>query len=142
MMSLNIEAFEFIGHNCRWCFAIAKNGDRWLGVAIEGWELTMVMEARASEGLTIKSLWMHIFPHVSDGSQLGMKDKKIAILLTGALAQEDEQGFGGIDEWLVPEDMRGDPDKFRCKQCGTVGCEDRDRPNCCGVDEYFEEEGY
>jgi hypothetical protein len=58
----------------------------------------------------------------------------------GALAQDPDQGFGGVDTWLVPKKLRGDPEKFRCKKCSKVGCDGHDCEDI-GYDEDFENEG-
>ena len=108
-MNLKIEGYELIGRNDQWDFAVARIGDRYLGVALESRYTREVRAAFASEGLQIEPTYMHVFAEVSEGVDLGMQDKQAAILLTGALAQDPEQGFGGIDEWLVPDDLRGEP---------------------------------
>ena len=121
-MNLKIESFEFVGRNEHWQFAVAKVGDRWLGVALEGKFTRQARDAFQAQGLPVPDDYMHVFAKVSDGFELGMKDKNRAMLLVGAIAQDPEQGFGGVDEWLVPEELRGDPEKFRCLKCGEVGC--------------------
>lgn len=140
-MNLKLECFEFIGRNDSWQFAVAKAGDRWLGVALEGQATRAARAAFASEGLPHTQGYMHVFAEVSQGYGLGMTDKCQAMLLVGALAQDPEQSFGGIDEWLVPEDMRGRPEMFVCERCGAVLCLGRECEDEDGADNYQNDEG-
>ncbi len=140
-MNLKIEAILSVGSNDRWQFAVAKVGDRWLGVAMECQFSRAVKVAFAAEGLAVRSGYMHVFGEVSEEFELGMKDQTKAILLVGALARDAEQGFGGIDDWLVPEELRGDPDDFRCNNCWAVGCDGRDCEEVCGPEVFLEDEG-
>ena len=140
-MNLKIERVDLIGRNDEWQFAVAKVGDRWLGVALESQSARAARLAFASEGLPVDNSYMHLFGEVSDDFELGMKDKRAAMLLVGALAQDVEQGFGGIDEWLVTADLRGDPDQFRCKKCGKVGCDGRECEDDFGCTELSDVEG-
>ena len=135
-MDLKIEEFEFIGRNDYWQFAVGRCGDRWLGLALEGMAIQAAREAFRSEGLECQDPYMHIFSEVSDGTNLGMLDKRKAILLVGALAQDSEHDFGGIYAWLVPEELRGKPEDFRCATCGDVGCDGR---RCCEEDYHDDE---
>lgn len=140
-MNLKIEALDLIGRNAEWQFGVARIGDRWLGVALESEPTRLARAAFASEGLPFDKGYMHVFAEVSEGIELGMQEKTIAMLLVGALAQDPEHGFGGIDEWLVPEVLRGDPEKFRCEKCGDVGCGGRDCTETYDADGLLEEEG-
>lgn len=65
---------------------------------------------------------LFFFAGISKDHQLGVKDQREAILKTGAIAQDPDQGYGGIDLWFVPEDLRGKPDDYRCETCGEVCC--------------------
>lgn len=59
-----------------------------------------------------------------DGSH-GMADQRKAILMTGALANDPANGYGGIDEWFIDEEFRGKPEDMRCEVCDEIcmGCE-------------------
>ena len=122
-MQLKIDEIEVIARNLEFRFCIGKFGDRWLGVAIGAPIIRLERAVFGLPGPAIEDSYMHVFPEVSEGGKLGMTDKNRAMLLVGALAQDPEQGFGDITGWLVPEDLRGDPDAFRCKKCGEVGCD-------------------
>ena len=63
-----------------------------------------------------------IFPAICEGHMMGTKDRDRAIKLTGAIAQSFEHGYGGVDRWFVPEELRGKPEDFRCQHCEMVGC--------------------
>jgi len=108
--SIHFSATRRIGYNDLYTFHIGLVEDRWLGFALSR--------------ETPRSLFF--FPEVSDDLQMGMKDQNKAVLLTGALAQDVESGYGGITTWEVPEELRGDPEKYRCATCGAVGCNGRD----------------
>jgi hypothetical protein len=110
-------------------------------VALESKFSREAKAAFASEGLLVSDGYMHVFAEVSEGVELGMQDKTMAILLTGALAEDPEHGFGGIDEWLVPEDLRGEPKDFRCDRCGDVGCAGRDCEYILSAEDVLDEEG-
>ena len=43
-------------------------------------------------------------------------------LLTGAVAQDPESSYGGVERWFVPPALRGNPEELRCQYCGGVGC--------------------
>jgi len=93
-----------IGENeIGYSFLVARIGDRWIGFADS-------------------SVGMFLLPGVREGQYIGVKDKKEAILLSGAIAQSIEHGYGGVDEWFVPEDLRGKPEDYRCKTCSEIGC--------------------
>ena len=49
-------------------------------------------------------------------------DRATTIKFTGAFPQDPEQGYGGVARWFVPEELRGNPDEFRCPDCQLVGC--------------------
>lgn len=140
-MNMQCEGFEVIGRNDLWQFGIGKLGDRWVGVAGQSEIASAAKSAFASEGLAVEPEYLHILSEVSEESELGMRDKRAAILLIGALAQDPESGFGGIDKWFVPEELRGDPEKFRCERCATVGCSGKDCSDCDQLDDDFDEEG-
>lgn len=140
-MDLKIEDLEVIARNDKWEFAVGRNGDRWLGVAMEGQFSREVKSAFASQGLSVHPVYTHIFSEVSEGCELGMQDKTVAMLLVGAMAQCNSYGFGGIKEWLVQEELRGKPEDFTCEKCGDVGCDGTACCDDCGPDFYSEDEG-
>jgi len=133
---LEIHDILLIGENdYGWEFAVGRIGERWLGFARDGAFSQHVRQAFASEGLAVEPGYMHLFPEVAEGVEIGLPDKERAILLTGALAQDPEQPFGGIDRWHVPEEQRGKPDDFRCPNCDRVGCDQKE----CQEDDYGED---
>jgi hypothetical protein len=140
-MNLKIEGYELIGRNDHWSFAVARVGDRYLGVGME----QIPLRAKSPDGRVNiyleRPYYMHVFAEVSEGVELGMQDKTMAILLTGALAEDPEHGFGGVDEWFVPEDLRGEPKDFRCDRCGDVGCAGLDCEDIGSAEDVLEEEG-
>jgi hypothetical protein len=72
--------------------------------------------ARTGGGLFLMS-------EIATGHQLGIVDRDEAIRRVGALAQDPENAYGGIDLWFVAEDLRGDPEAYRCAECGRVCCD-------------------
>lgn len=111
-----------------WRFCVGRSGGRWLGFAAPGRSPAEL--AFASEGLEVSPQMLMVMPEVSEGYQLGVEDRDRAIRLTGAVAQEDDGCYGGVERWFVPEDLRGRPDDFRCKKCDHVGCDGTE----CGDD--------
>jgi hypothetical protein len=67
-----------------------------------------------------------IFFEVADGYDLGLLDRDRAIRMTGAVAQDVEASYGGVDRWFVAEALRGKPEDFRCAHCERVGCNGRE----------------
>jgi hypothetical protein len=101
-----IEEQVIIGDNRHgYAFAVGRVGDRWLGYAIT-------------------RLGLFLFPGVSEGVDLGMEDRDEAIRRVGAIAQDLNSGYGGVETWHVPEELRGDPGRYRCDVCGEICCED------------------
>lgn len=96
-------------------FVVARvtgtTGDRWVGGAV----------GVGRDGVAM----FFVFPEVSDGILLGMADRDEAIRLTGALAQDPEGGWGGIERWFVDGDLRGHPENYQCGRCDRVGCDGR-----------------
>jgi len=120
---MNITDLTVIGENdAGWRFAVGRIGDRWVGVGLESASVVAARNAFADEGLPVDPGYMHIFPEVCDGFIMGVEDRHRAILMTGAIAQDFEHAFGGVDRWHVPPELRGNPDDFRCDDCGNVGC--------------------
>ena len=76
----------------------------------------------ASSPLAGGGTFLEFFAEVSDGPVLGVEDRRRAVILTGAVARDPERGYGGVDRWEVPPALRGDPEDFRCEDCGAVGC--------------------
>lgn len=81
-------------------------GDRWVGYSV----------SRLDDG----RLFACFFPQVSEGHVMGLRDRATAIRLTGAVALDSEEGFGGVDRWFVGPELRGDPADFRCPDCGEI----------------------
>ena len=113
MSNLDLTDITKIGENdYGYEFAIGHIGGRWVGFAL----------GRINE--TEKSCFFLL--SISEGEEMGVKDKTLAILLTGAIAQSYEHGYGGIDRWFVGEELRGDPEAFRCVNCDGVGCDGKE----------------
>ena len=89
-------------------FYVGRIADRWIGFATE-------LNPQQRSGL-------FVFAEVSEGVLLGVCDRDRAILVTSAVAQSVEHGYGGVDEWKVAEPLRGKPEDFRCKQCDELFC--------------------
>lgn len=102
-----------VGENDHWKFGVGRLEERWIGFAVGDCE----------DG----TKFMHIFPEISAGPELGVGSREDAIRMVSALACDPEQSFGGIDEWFIDESLRASPDDFRCENCGTCGC-----PGDCG----------
>lgn len=103
MSEIEITNQLLVGANASYSFRVGQVGKRWVGFAFGG-------------GM------IFFFPAISEGHQLGILDKDKATRLTGAIAEDENSGYGGIDRWSVPEELRGKPDDFRCKVCDEVGC--------------------
>src|SRR5262245_31906220 len=88
-------------------FAVANIGKRWVGFAYGALENGDRM--------------LFMFPSISEESYLGLEDRELVIKLTGAIAQDYEHGYGGIERWFIPEELRGKPDDFRCEHCERIG---------------------
>lgn len=111
--SLTFEDLVTVGCNDHgYTFFVGRLKDRWVGFA-----LGTVQRPQGETGA------MFIFPEVAEQFVLGLPDRDAAIRMTGAIAQDPESGYGGISKWLQPKELRGDPAKFRCPQCGRVGCQ-------------------
>lgn len=110
MNELNLSDVTKIGENNHgYEFMVGLLGGRWVGFAIG-----------SENGVRIGLFFL---PNIQEDFQLGVKDKTLAILLTGAIAQSAEYSYGGVARWFVGEDLRGDPEAFRCANCGSVGCD-------------------
>lgn len=110
MLSIELSDVVKIGENdYGYEFAVGRIEKCWVGFAI------------GNLGGGEKA--MFFFPGIQENYQVGVKDKTLAILLTGAIAKDLEQGYGGISTWFVGEELRGDPDAFRYINCDIVGCD-------------------
>lgn len=89
-------------------FGVGLLGRRWVGFAL----------ARRD---TSEPFLMFFSEVSTEDYQLGLEDRDEAIRLTAALAV-DPENYGGVDRWLIDEELRGDPEAYRCPQCGRVGC--------------------
>jgi len=114
---LSIDEMVQVGCNGDWLFGVGRASGRWIGFAL-GVDLIT--------GPTGATRFMHVFSEVSERYQLGLVDRDQAIRLVGALAEDEEGGFGRVAEWFVPPELRGDPETFRCRSCGCVGCDGTD----------------
>ena len=85
-------------------FCVGRVGSRWMGYALGGGG-------------------MFFMPGVSEGCVMGLTDRDEAIRRVGAIAQDPEESFGGVQAWSVPPALRGKPEDYRCKECGRVCCE-------------------
>lgn len=111
MDSLRIDDIAVIAENdLGYRFGVGRVGDRWIGFATE------------SEGIDVDPGMLFIIPEICDGFEMGILDRDRCVLLTGAIAQDPEYGFGGVERWHVPEHLRGKPEDFRCANCDRVGC--------------------
>jgi hypothetical protein len=119
-----------IGENPHYKFAIGKAHGRWLGFALG--KPSRSEAAFVSEGLPVQARTMFVFPEVAEGFMLGLTERERAILLTGAIAQDFESAYGGVERWFVPPDLRGDPDKLRCPRCDRIGCDGVECEECEG----------
>lgn len=117
MSAIKLENVAVIGSNRRgYEFCVGLCMGNWLGFA------------RASDPAQRQMLF--ILHEVSEGLKLGVSDRDLAIRATGAAVQVPEQGFGGIDEWLVPEALRGKPIDFACRECGKLSVGDCPCEHC------------
>lgn len=105
---MRIDQTLLIGENEHYQFFVGRMGDRWIGFAVgdlEGGDRLMC-----------------VFPEIADRYQLGLVDRDEAIRRTGAIACDVESSYGGVTTWHVDEDLRGDPDSYRCATCGRICC--------------------
>jgi len=106
---MEIEEAFLIGENDHgYKFAVGKIGERWFGFA----------EGALENG----DKMIFFFPGIGENYQLGLLDRNLVIKITGAIAESDEHGYGGIARWFVPEELRGKPEDFTCEHCDSVGC--------------------
>jgi hypothetical protein len=84
-------------------FGVYQDGVRWFACAV----------GKDKDGENL----MFVLPNA------GGEDKDREIRLAGAIAQDPEHGYGGVDRWFVSEELRGDPEDFRCKECQSTGCD-------------------
>ena len=122
MADLTFSDIFVIAENDHYRFVIARCGDRWFGGAMESLAAQEAREAFASECLPVQPPMMFIFAQVSEGFEFGVQDRNRAIMLVGAIAQDEESSYGEVDRWFVPEGQRGKPEAFRCERCGEIGC--------------------
>ncbi len=104
-----------------WRFGVGRIGERWVGFGTESAAREQSRAAFDSEGLPVDPGYLHLFTEVGTATEMGVADRDEAIRLTGAAAQDPEACFGGIDRWFVAEDLRGDPEKYRCPDCDGIG---------------------
>ncbi len=121
--ALQFDEVWLIGENrYRYRFAVGRLGPRWLGFAIGELEDSNRM--------------LFIFPEVGNGAELGLANRNEAIRLTSAVACDAAQGYGGVDRWMIPPRLRGDPEDFRCQRCAGLNCD-----GSCGDEYSIEDEG-
>ncbi len=82
-----------IGRNHHWQFVVGRIDVHWVGAALGD--------------LPNGDRYLHLFHNVSTDFHLGVTDRALAIRRTCACALDPEGGFGGIDEWFIPETERG-----------------------------------
>jgi hypothetical protein len=107
-----LDKVTMIGRNEQYGFGVGQIGKRWVGFAV---------------GHTDEEKMLFFFPEIMEEFQMGVMDKEDAIKKAGAIAQDEEKGYGGIEEWYVEERLQADPEEFRCLICGVVlcgGCEE------------------
>lgn len=131
MTPITLDEVLIIAENdCGWRFGVGRLGSagrcRWIGFATESAQAQDARRAFASEGLPTEPAGLLLFHEVAQGVELGVADRERAILLTGALARDIDSAYGGVDRWLVPPELRGDPEQFRCRSCDRVGCDGRE----------------
>jgi len=121
---LHFDDMTIIGENEHgWRFGVARLGSRWIGFATSSAYGAAARAAFRAAGLDPEPAGLFVFSQVADGFELGVADRDRAVLLTGAIAQDPEAGYGGVSRWHVPEALRGNPDDFRCPRCEQVGCD-------------------
>lgn len=108
MSELNLTNCFVIGRNAQYQFCIGQMGERWAGFA------------KAGEAI-------FLFSQVGDGYNLGFTSRQEALRMTSAIIQDGdiEGSYGPVEKWFIPEGARGDPDDYRCDECGEIGCIDR-----------------
>ena len=111
-------------------FWVGRTGDRWLGFAVGK------LHQDGTRG-------MFVFPELIEDFKMGLADRDDAIRMTGAVAQAVERGYGGIARWSVPIELRGDPEDYRCGDCGDLGCNGECLDECLDEwdDFYLDEAG-
>lgn len=116
-VNISITNAMLIGENDHgYRFGVGQIGERWIGFA-------------ASD------VGLFFFPGIAEDYLLGLLDRALVIKLTGAIARDVEQGYGGIARWFVPEELRGNPEDFRCENCQQVACDKQ-----CYEYDFWEEE--
>lgn len=106
---LGVTDIEKIGENdYGYWFGVGRICSRWVGFAM----------GALPEG----DQMMFFLPGISESYELGVKERELAIKLTGAIALAGEHGYGGITRWFVPEELRGKPEDYRCLDCDEVVC--------------------
>lgn len=108
-MTFSLEDVLILGANEHWQFGVGRQGERWIGFAF----------GRLEDGHG----YLHVLTEVCDEPWLvDVTDRDRVIRMTGAVACDPEASWGGVAEWYVDEELRGDPEEFRCDVCGQVGC--------------------
>lgn len=118
-----------IAENESYRFAVGLLAGRWVGFAMPGQFALKAARAFIEEGLETQHA-VFLFPEISEGFHMGVPDRERAILLTGAVAQDPESSYGGVERWHVPPELRGKPADFRCAHCERIGC----NGSACGED--------
>lgn len=105
---LQISDVTVFAHNRHWRFAVARMGERWVGLA------------RAHSG----EPYLHVMPEVSEGYTLGLPldQHERALALASAVVADDEATWGDVEAWHIPPEQRGNPDDYRCAHCEAIGC--------------------
>jgi hypothetical protein len=108
-MSEAISNITKIGENdYGYWFGVGQLEGRWIGFAV----------GRLDDGNEMV-FW---FPEIAEGHLIGLADCNEAIKASSAIVQDPSHAYGGIQHWLIPEELRGNPDDYRCGYCCQVGC--------------------
>lgn len=93
MADLNIEdTFKIAENDHGYEFWIGRIDDHWVGMA---------------KGETDEGTMLFLFPEFALRFPAWVTDRRMAIRMTGAIAQDPENAYGGVARWFVPEYLRG-----------------------------------
>lgn len=114
------DALIVADNNCGYQFCVGRLGSRWVGYAV----------GATDDGERM----LFLFSEICEGHVMGIMSLEEAIRMTGALAQDPEQAYGGVDRWYVHDRLQASPDDYRCDHCDRVGC---DGTECREVDDAY-----
>lgn len=106
-----------IGENRHgYTFCAGKLACAWYGIAIgkinEKEHMAFILPGCSEDEID------HLLPEISEDSDV----RSLIIRRVGAVAFFGEHGYGGIENWLVPENLRGTIEEFLCAECESVSC--------------------